>query len=340
MDEPRTAAEERAKLIRSCFTVAHREIAQAYAAQDWRALGHDSWLAYCETEIGSARLKVTVEERRAIVTMCRQAGMSTRAIADLTGAGKSTIDRDIQATGATAPNGTVISMGDGRRRPGTRRSAVTRLPEPQATEPQAAELGWHQLGPHRLWCGDSADPEFIAACNGAFAFADPPYGIGKADWDQETAWQHDWLIQRAPIVAVTPGIEALPKFLANTAMPYKWTLAAITNAQGRGPIGFAGWIPVLMFGISMHRDAPDHFRVPLDEGGRWHPTPKPVRLLTHLIDLYTSKGDTVVDPFLGSGTTLIAAQRLGRVCVGAEKDQGYCGRIVERYHRELGTAAA
>jgi DNA modification methylase len=54
-----------------------------------------------------------------------------------------------------------------------------------------------------------------------------------------------------------------------------------------------------------------------------HPTVKPVQLMEWLIQLMTKEGETVLDPFLGTGATAIACQNLGRECVGIEIDKGY-----------------
>lgn len=55
-----------------------------------------------------------------------------------------------------------------------------------------------------------------------------------------------------------------------------------------------------------------------------HPTQKPVDLLVYLIRTYTNKGDTILDPFMGSGTTLVAAKQLGREATGIEISEEYC----------------
>lgn len=61
-----------------------------------------------------------------------------------------------------------------------------------------------------------------------------------------------------------------------------------------------------------------------------HLTAKPVSLMQHLIELFSSPGHIVLDPFLGSGTTAIAAQRCGRRCLGIEIDQDYLEMAGER----------
>ena len=64
-----------------------------------------------------------------------------------------------------------------------------------------------------------------------------------------------------------------------------------------------------------------------------HPTVKPLQLSVRAIRNSSARGDTVLDLFLGSGTTLIAAERLGRVCVGCELEPRYCDLIRRRYER-------
>lgn len=63
-----------------------------------------------------------------------------------------------------------------------------------------------------------------------------------------------------------------------------------------------------------------------------HSTQKPIKCMAIPIQNHTDKGDWVYDPFLGSGTTLIAAERLGRRCIGIELSPTYCDVIVQRYY--------
>jgi len=66
-----------------------------------------------------------------------------------------------------------------------------------------------------------------------------------------------------------------------------------------------------------------------------HPAPFPVELPRRLIDLYTYRDDIVVDPFAGSGTTLVAAARTGRIGVGYDLDPGYVELAEQRLAAEL-----
>jgi site-specific DNA-methyltransferase (adenine-specific) len=88
----------------------------------------------------------------------------------------------------------------------------------------------------------------------------------------------------------------------------------------------------------------DASRISKDEFGRWfqqiwnipgastkhHPAPFPLELATRLVRMFSFVGDTVLDPFCGSGTTMIAAFRTGRNSIGVEIDPDYC-RMAARY---------
>ena len=70
-----------------------------------------------------------------------------------------------------------------------------------------------------------------------------------------------------------------------------------------------------------------------------HPTIKPVELVADAILDCTARGDIVLDPFLGSGTTVIAAERTGRICFGIELDPNCVDTIVRRWERFTGHKA-
>jgi len=59
------------------------------------------------------------------------------------------------------------------------------------------------------------------------------------------------------------------------------------------------------------------------EHKRWHATQKPVDVMMQLVETYTKLGDTILDPFMGSGTTGVACVQTGRNFIGIEIDQGY-----------------
>lgn len=68
-----------------------------------------------------------------------------------------------------------------------------------------------------------------------------------------------------------------------------------------------------------------------DDKVEGHGTQKPLACMGRPIMNHTTSTDSVYDPFLGSGTTLIAAERLGRKCIGIELSPAYCDLIVKRY---------
>lgn len=78
------------------------------------------------------------------------------------------------------------------------------------------------------------------------------------------------------------------------------------------------------------------------DSGSFHPTQKPVALMAYLISTYTNPGDTVLDPFCGSGTTCLAAEQLGRKWIGGDSSEEYCQiarkRIVDHVLEREGLA--
>ena len=70
-----------------------------------------------------------------------------------------------------------------------------------------------------------------------------------------------------------------------------------------------------------------------------HPATFPVQLPSEYIQAMTDKDDIVIEPFCGSGTTLIACEQLDRVCYGMELDPKYCDVIIKRWETLTGEKA-
>lgn len=175
---------------------------------------------------------------------------------------------------------------------------------------------------------------------------DPPYGVafryaGKYD-DADVrgycglmADSLDEMRRIGKIVMLTPGV-------VNVAMypPANWMLcwakpgSPRRNATG----GFNEWEPVLMYG---RRKIQNDFlwlaawNNTTRDGGKEHPCPKPIKLLTWLVEQGCDAGETVLDPFAGSGTTLRAAKDMGRKAIGIEVEERYCEIIAKRMSQEV-----
>ena len=66
-----------------------------------------------------------------------------------------------------------------------------------------------------------------------------------------------------------------------------------------------------------------------------HETQKPLKLIKELAELFSNAGQTILDPFMGSGTTLRAAKDLGRKCIGIEISREYCDIAIRRLQQEV-----
>lgn len=70
-----------------------------------------------------------------------------------------------------------------------------------------------------------------------------------------------------------------------------------------------------------------------DDADTPHSTQKPIECMKRPIENNTSRGELVYDPFLGSGTTMVAAEQTGRICYGCEIEPKYCAVILDRMER-------
>ncbi|MEU6990307.1 hypothetical protein ABZ953_06550 [Streptomyces sp. NPDC046465] len=116
-------ARSRADRIRTGMRVLaewQTDVITAYAAQDWLALGYDTWDAYLDGEFGEHRVKLPRDQRREIVASMSAAGMSSRAIGAAVGVDQKTVVTDRAATEEFSSVGSTVLSLDGRERPASR----------------------------------------------------------------------------------------------------------------------------------------------------------------------------------------------------------------------------
>lgn len=158
-----------------------------------------------------------------------------------------------------------------------------------------------------------------------FVFADPPYGIGKANWDNNypQGFEKQLLRISRKGVAITSGQENLGICIQNLGNEYKGVLSAWNiNGMTYNKIGFGNWIPVVLGGNI--KRGQDFFRFVILGDKPIHPSPKPIEFMIAIIKRFTEENDLILDPFLGSGTTAVACKQLNRRYIGIEINPNYC----------------
>ena len=226
------------------------------------------------------------------------------------------------------------------------------IPEVQEgpTRVQPGEV-W-ALGKHRVMCGDSASdlPLLLQGRAVDLVLTDPPYGVGvdyaeyedTAENARELIAKVMPLLLKYPVVLLTPGVPCMWDYPRPD-----WVLAWVHPASmSRCRWGFTTINPVLAYGDDPYLkigmgSRPTALVLATDRQGEdGHPTPKPLEMWEWFLERGSpKKGQTVLDPFLGSGTTLIAAERTGRICYGMELAPKYCDVILARWEAYTGQQA-
>lgn len=191
---------------------------------------------------------------------------------------------------------------------------------------------------------------------------DPPYGVGVKygnEYDDSRSDYWDWfrralMVMRASarVVVFTHRVKALAQ-LTDWDWVGVWDKPAAGGSRiGNSPV-LPHWEPVFMYGIhsigvrgthtsDVFRLTPKKTGEPAGGIGRekWatndflgHPCPKPIAVPSRILQVF--EGDPVVDPFAGSGTTLMAAKELGRRAVGIEISERYCEIAARRLSQEV-----
>ena len=210
-----------------------------------------------------------------------------------------------------------------------------------------------EIGNHRLLCGDSTDSDAVARLmdghKADMVFTDPPYGIshsGKGikgatkendfgeilnDGDVQVAIDFFNLCQSEypDSTMIFWGANYYPSIMPNG---FGWL---IWDKEREGDIFSGAEIAFVNKGVKV-----DVFRhqwhgmIKASEKSdkRVHPTQKPVALVDWCFKNYKA-GDLILDGFLGSGSTMVAAHQLNRKCYGMELDPKYCQVIIDRMHK-------
>jgi hypothetical protein len=192
-------------------------------------------------------------------------------------------------------------------------------------------------------CGDCTDKAVVERVMGGeradTLVSDPPYGIGyeydvHSDASNE---QNKHLVMSswklAPDAKVwTPGLMNLERDLIWNpgAKVLCWHKGFAQAGSGLG--GASTWEPVLVVNVKGGTLPDDylHFGTDRVNGLReLHSCPKPIALFEHLIEHLA--GELIYEPFSGSGTTIIACERLGRKCRAVEISPAYCAVAIQRW---------
>jgi DNA modification methylase len=218
-------------------------------------------------------------------------------------------------------------------------------------------------GEHRVLCGDSTKAEDVErVMGGAVPFlmvTDPPYGVeydstirsaaithGKILGDDRADWGEAWALFPGAVAYVWHASEFHDIVKASLEEAgLCWKVQIIWTKKGAYPMGRSGYHWAHEPCMVACRDGIDwrftddrtqttvwEYVPPGDPYGRGdsrepHPTQKPIDCMANPI---RNHGGNVYDPFLGSGTTAIAAEQLSRLCYGIEISPAYVAVILER----------
>ena len=226
------------------------------------------------------------------------------------------------------------------------------VPEPTESICKRGDL-W-TLGNHRLLCGDATvitDVEKLMDGQKAdMVFTDPPYGIDYKDLKgNHKPIINDVGVSIVSMLALLP--DGCPRYICCNWKSYPEFYEAIPNSKslivwdkGSGVQNLDKFYKRHEF-IIYRGDFGGQKTVDGDvwavsrEVSKNHPTAKPVELIEKAIGYSSNLQDIILDPFGGSGSTLIACEKLGRRCYMMEIDEHYCDVIIKRWEDYTGNKA-
>jgi DNA modification methylase len=174
---------------------------------------------------------------------------------------------------------------------------------------------------------------------------DPPYGVSKDKWDnfkyfnslmKTFGTQITDNINSSGILICFSSTRNLDILIKQIKLQYRWMFIwYASNNMAYGDMGFQKFTPALIFGEGKiyNNSFQDLKAIPIIPQKIGHPTPKPLPLISYLVNKMNR--NLILDPFLGSGTTAVAAKNLGRKCIGIEIEKKYCDIAIERLRQEV-----
>ena len=234
------------------------------------------------------------------------------------------------------------------------------IPEVEEAVTKSGDL-W-LLGEHRVLCGDATNKGNVDALMGGqkadMVFTDPPYGYSYESNHQnkhKMLMNDDVILDFLPVcktvmsdcstIYICTSHQTIDKWkpLVESVFEYKNLIFWKKNNWSMGDLSgsFAGQHEIILFASigkqkiigSRDTDIWEFNREP----PKLHPTMKPVELIEYGMSKWQS--GKVLDPFLGSGSTLIACEKTNRKCYGMEIDPHYCDVIVKRWEEYTGNKA-
>lgn len=174
-----------------------------------------------------------------------------------------------------------------------------------------------------------------------FIITDPPYGIKKKGINDtkdsryyNKPFKEMFRVLKPNSFCLTfASIEKLNRISRKVSQyfDYEWSIICYQpNNMIRGRLGFSKYFMLLVFskGEPTYKEPMRDvlvYNVHTSKRGKInHPTTKPVYFFRRVIEKLTDKGDIVLDPFIGSGTTAIACKQLSRNYIGIEIKEKYC----------------
>ena len=235
--------------------------------------------------------------------------------------------------------------------------------------PRARRGDLFQLGEHRLLCGDATRAEdverLLEGRHAQMAFTDPPYNVSlgshggrqkgqsrrhlKNDALAPDAWETFCRGWAANLVASVDGAlyicmstkewPTVSRVLAEVGGHWsdtiiwakdRFVLGRADYQRAYEPIWY-GWRDGAKRQFCGGRGQSDLWDIPRPDESMLHPTMKPLALIERAIQNSSLRGGFVIDLFLGSGSTLMAAERTGRACCCVELDEHYCSLAIARW---------